>query len=653
MKARTWKTPEIVARKPLPLEAMRTTILAEEALELLEEAVRAPAPLAMAPTFDRERLRSLREEEIRALGERGCFCEDWSRIRVHAGFRPERLSSVRLVGEVLLGLLEGEVVLPSGVRLPSGIHDATVADCTVGDRAHIGHVGVLANHLIGAGATIWHCDEVVAPGECHYGNGVEIAVGVETGGREVLAWAELTVPIAECVAKRRDLAEFQERYAALVAQYAAAVGGTRGVIGDGALVSGCGLVHGCFLGAAARVERAARLTNATVLSTSEEPSRVADGAIVEDSILQWGCSAESMAIVTRSVLIEHSHVERHGKVADTILGPNSGIAEGEATASLIGPFVAFHHQALLIAAIWPEGRGNIAYGANVGSNHTSRAPDQEIWPGEGVFFGLGCDVKYPTNLSDAPYSLIASGVTMLPQRLSMPFSLINPPARSVERLSPSYNEVMPAWMLHSNYYAVARSEAKFRQRDRARRTVFDFTVLRPEIVRLMVRARDELAGVARERAYYTDADIAGLGKNYLSEPSRIAAIAAYGRHIRLYGLRTLLEWAEASLVAEECLTEERWRLGDTSPEHELAVEVLDSEAPGVALAEALALLAVEESALAAEALQSKERDDYRGAVTIPDFGSAHTAAAHDPVILALQGHAESVARRIGQVLGAP
>ena len=50
--------------------------------------------------------------------------------------------------------------------------------------------------------------------------------------------------------------------------------------------------------------------------------------------------------------------------------------------SLVGPFVAFHHQALLIAAYWPEGKGNIAYGANVGSNHTGKAPDQEIRPGE-------------------------------------------------------------------------------------------------------------------------------------------------------------------------------------------------------------------------------------------------------------------------------
>lgn len=94
-------------------------------------------------------------------------------------------------------------------------------------------------------------------------------------------------------------------------------------------------------------------------------------------------------------------------------------SQGEVTASLIGPFVGFHHQALLIACFWPAGRGNVGYGANVGSNHTGKAPDQENWPGEGTFFGLASNIKYPFNLVDAPYSLIATGVSCLPQAIGV------------------------------------------------------------------------------------------------------------------------------------------------------------------------------------------------------------------------------------------
>lgn len=51
----------------------------------------------------------------------------------------------------------------------------------------------------------------------------------------------------------------------------------------------------------------------------------------------------------------------------------------------------------------------MGYGANVGSNHTGRAPDQELWPGEGVFFGLGTSIKFPANYVAAQYSVIATG----------------------------------------------------------------------------------------------------------------------------------------------------------------------------------------------------------------------------------------------------
>ena len=74
-----------------------------------------------------------------------------------------------------------------------------------------------------------------------------------------------------------------------------------------------------------------------------------------------------------------------------------------------------HALSLLLLAIWFEGKGNIGYGANIGSNHTGRLPDQESIPGEGVFFGLGCSIKYPCNFHNAPYSIIASGVVTLPE----------------------------------------------------------------------------------------------------------------------------------------------------------------------------------------------------------------------------------------------
>ena len=44
-----------------------------------------------------------------------------------------------------------------------------------------------------------------------------------------------------------------------------------------------------------------------------------------------------------------------------------------------------------------------------------------------------------------------------------------------------------------------RNEAKFRERNKAIRSTFDFDVLRPEIRRLMVAARDRLVAVVAPR----------------------------------------------------------------------------------------------------------------------------------------------------------
>ncbi len=156
-------------------------------------------------------------------------------------------------------------------------------------------------------------------------------------------------------------------------------------------------------------------------------SSACDGSLVRNSVLQWNASADSMAAVQDSIAGECSLVEKHGKLTSSFLGADSVLGQGEITASVVGPLTGMHHQSLLIAALWPGGRGNIGYGANIGSNHTSRLPDQEIRPGTGFFFGLGTSVKFPSDFSRSPYSVIATGMTTLPQRVEYPFSLITLP----------------------------------------------------------------------------------------------------------------------------------------------------------------------------------------------------------------------------------
>ena len=192
-----------------------------------------------------------------------------------------------------------------------------------------------------------------------------------------------------------------------------------------------------------------------------------------------------------SLLCEAAKIDEHALINESIIGPNAGIGKGEVTSSLVGPFVALHHQSLLIAAIWPEGKGNVAYGAMIGANHTGRAPDQEVWPGEGVFFGLGSSVRFPSDFSQALHLLVAAGVMLLPSKITFPFSAVTTPADALadEHLVPrAFNEFLPAWWLYANAYGIERNEHKYATRDRALTQKVEHKIWRPDTVALVYRA---------------------------------------------------------------------------------------------------------------------------------------------------------------------
>jgi Domain of unknown function (DUF4954) len=328
-----------------------------------------------------------------------------------------------------------------------------------------------------------------------------------------------------------------------------AVRGSCTVVQAGAQLIGCKRIVSAYIGEHALIQNS-ELDTVTILSSSAERSSVTSSAIISSSLLQHGCTVSKGAIVTNSLLLEHSSVQSHAQVTSTVLGPDSHIASGECHHCLLGPFVGFHHQSLLIAALWPLGRGNVSYGSNVGSNHTGRLADQELWAGEGIFFGLSCVIKYPANLTAAPYSLIASGTVCLPQRVAFPFSLICTADAVRAGVSPAFNQLQPGWVLQHSMYTVARSAAKYASRATAVRTRVSWPVFRPAVVRLMVSARAALRRALEQHSSSSaavligDAAVSGLGKNFMTLSACANGVKVYTLHIQRYCLLALLRLVE-------------------------------------------------------------------------------------------------------------
>jgi len=541
---------------------------------------------------------SLTDSMISILKQNGNSCDDWSRVKAVRGVQLQTVWDCVFSGEVHLALIPSETAGHIRKPLLRGCH---IEDTVILPGCRIEATKLLRNLHIGESSEIVNCGRISFKSGSLCGCGIELELGVETGERNVRSFPCLDVSLAASLSGGHDRSANLEEYGSFLDKFLSGQKSIKsGLIGEACRIKDTSVIEDCLIGSHVSISNACAVKSSTLLGGELNPSSVGDGALVRNSILKWGSRVDSMAIVVNSIVGEASVVEKHGKLTGSLLGPNSVLGEGEITASLAGPFTAAHHQSLLIAARWPEGRGNIGYGANVGSNHTSRLPDQEVRPGEGMFFGLACSVKFPADYSLAPYSIIATGVTTLPQRVEFPFSLICEPFSSVDGIPPAYNQIIPAWVLSDNLFAVRRNEKKYASRNRAKHWSCDSMIIREDTVRMMISALDKLE-IPSIKEIYSNRDIDGLGKNYLTEAHRLKAIETYRFHVRLFALNGLpSEGGSAGTAA-------------------FITDIVKREFPGTASGELLEIRSEMRSTAEESIRSSRMKDHSRGSRIIADY----------------------------------
>jgi carbonic anhydrase/acetyltransferase-like protein (isoleucine patch superfamily) len=561
--------------------------------------------------------------------------------------------------------------------IPAGIHGCLLfANSMIHmDTARVHRCSVIEYTYVDAHATVLNCGRISSSNCCCSSSttitvepllfqpSLHIAVGPESGGGRHLQLtpestmiqvgqqllAQNTVPLA----KKENHACFN-------------VIGSRSIVRDTATVDTVYLHPGSFV-------EAATVVHCAVLFPA---SAIRNASTVKNAVLQWNCVVTDHSSVTDTMLMEHAAAGPLSVVANTVLGPDVHVSAGEIHASVLGPNCNAHHQSLLIAVLWPTGRGNVGYGANVGSNHTGRIPDQECCAGEGTFWGLSCVVKFPVDLSAAPYTIVAAGTTLAPQRCTMPFSLI---VNNDSGSGGGGTSIIPGWVLRNSPYTIVRSEVKFATRRKAARhaSYTGWKILRPQTIDLCVAARRALQSVHGAALYESDTALPGIGASQLTEKGRIAGIQAYTECIQQFALQGLYTFLVASRskssgsldkalasefdhVAAVALRQEatsgdtscgasvvRWPEfpwdADQSPEAFWKSQrtLLLEEFPVVQnvagwARSLLQQFLVLETTYAERVYKCKERDDARGIATIPDYKRAHILVDQDPVIAAVR-----------------
>ncbi len=512
------------------------------------------------------KLRNLTAEEVTTLEKNGNRCEDWNRVLVEPNFDPARVQRSVFMGDVRLPAFYGTLLLPGDVSFPTGIYDSLVHNCIV-ENALVYKVSMLSNVLVRSSAVVHNVGTLVSSGKINFMIGSTMSVGNEMGGRELFVFPDITMDLVEAQLFHKAESDVQQSFEEQLKNFREEISLPFGVVGKGAVVSNTNIVRNSWIGAHARVEGAAKIRNTIILSSLEESTHIYDSVIIENSDLQMGVKVHTGAEVQRSVLMSRSKVGCKAIVKSSIVAPCCHIEEGEVNSSYMGPLTQMHHHSLLIAALWPEGCGNLGYGANVGSNHTGRMPDQEIMPGQGMFFGLGVNVKFPANYRESPFTLIASGVTTMPQRVKFPFSLIRSGDPQLMGVPARLNEILPAWNYARNAYALDRNIYKYAQRGKGAVPNSYFSLYGAETVHYAFDAYCRLQ-VNQVQDVYTKEHIDGLGENFLRERVRQKALKTYGEYLERYVLDQMIALVEndASLALQPPRELRRLLSGDLNRE---------------------------------------------------------------------------------------
>ena len=296
--------------------------------------------------------RNLTTSEIAALEQAGCRARDWSAVLTSAKkLDASRFQCVNFLGPARLGTFDKDIRLPGDVQKPSGIRFASLNNVTVGDNCLIESVSnYISNYEIGEETLIENVDLMYVDGDCTFGNGVEVSVMNETGGREVRIYERLSAQVAYILTMYRHRPGAIARLNELADKYAAGKKSRTGRIGAHVTIRNTRYINGVCIGDHAVVSGASRLRNGTVVSNAAAPVCIGHGVIADDFIICSGSSVEDNTTLGKCFIGQSCHFGHGYSATDSLFFSNCQGENGEACAIFAGPFTVTHHKSTLLIA---------------------------------------------------------------------------------------------------------------------------------------------------------------------------------------------------------------------------------------------------------------------------------------------------------------
>jgi len=413
--------------------------------------------------------RHLRSHEVERLVKNNNTAVNWDELLVTEEFDTNQIKNTQFYGLVRIGRLRNIILQHHDLKVPAGITNSLIISCDIGDDVAIHDVHYLAHYVIGSRNILFNIHEMDTTDHAKFGNGIikegepeQVRTWLdlmnESGCRQVLPFDGMITADAYLWAKYRDDETLQK---ALVSITQAGLDNRRGyygTTGNQCVIKNSLILKDVKIGPNAYIKGANKLKNLTINSSSEEPTQIGEGVELVNGIIGYGCHIFYGCKAVKFILGNNSNLKYGARLINSFLGDNSTISCCEVLNNLIFPAHEQHHNNSFLIAAVVMGQSNIAAGATIGSNHNSRANDNEMQAGRGFWPGLCTSLKHPCRF--ASFVLLSKADYPFELDIPFPFSLVNN-NNYADQL-----EVMPAYWWMYNMYALARNSWKFKDRDK-------------------------------------------------------------------------------------------------------------------------------------------------------------------------------------------
>lgn len=524
--------------------------------------------------------RNLRSDEVERLVKNDNTSDGWDNILVTDDFDPDQIKNSRFFGLVRIGRLRNVFLQHHDLKVPTGITNSLIIASDIGDDVAIHEVHYLSHYIIGDRNILFNIQEMNTTDHAKFGNGILkegepesvrtwLDIMNETGCRKVLPFDGMITADAYLWAKYRDDEALQKKLFSITQNSFDNRRGYYGITGDQCVIKNSLILKDVKIGSGCYIKGANKLKNLTINSSDEEPTQIGEGVELVNGIIGYGCHIFYGCKAVKFILGNNSNLKYGARLINSFLGDNSTISCCEVLNNLIFPAHEQHHNNSFLIASVVMGQSNMAAGATIGSNHNSRANDNEIQAGRGFWPGLCTSVKHSCRF--ASFTLLSKADYPAELDIPLPFSLLN------NNVTKNQLEIMPAYWWLYNMFALARNSWKFKNRDKRISKVqnIEFDPFAPDTMEEVINAR-HLLEIWTAKAYltningsaeeYDQSKLVETGKKLLTENEKIVnelevigeglentkrktiiikpfkAYHAYGDMLIYYGVNNLLDY---------------------------------------------------------------------------------------------------------------